>query len=205
MLKQHVRTIYHVVTVQWYDACFIPLYGKRLYGEESVTMKFHMAMHLPDWIGKLVTCWALERHHKVAKRFLNQLPDTSVSYDTSILREATCHHGEVLKGMKASDFFEVGLVGVSTPTTQLSTILREIFGDCTCQVSHKARCDVFEVVSRGDAIMGHHEGRDFLGKVLQHWEVSLNGETEVCTLLETWTCLESAATYTRWFAGRYTV
>ena len=42
---------------------------RRLYGAEHMTMKFHMMMHLPEWLERLVTCWALERHHKVVKRF----------------------------------------------------------------------------------------------------------------------------------------
>ena len=82
-------------------------------------MKFHMLMHLPSWTNNHVTCWALERHHKVVKRFLNNLPNTSLHYDTTILRDSTCFHLGVLKSLKADDFFQVGLLQGAPPSPQM--------------------------------------------------------------------------------------
>ena len=73
-------------------------------------MKFHMLMHSPSWTNNHVTCWALERHHKVVKRFLNNLPNTSLHYDTTILRDSTCFHLGLLQSLNADDFFQVGLL-----------------------------------------------------------------------------------------------
>ena len=166
-------------------------------------MKFHMMMHLPEWLERLVTCWALERHHKVVKRFMECMPNTSIHYDKSILREATCHHVEVLKSMQAGDFFDVGLIHATAPCPPIIGLFETVFGTSVALgVAHKARCNIYEIVSRGDIVMGAVSGCDFLGRVVEHCSTTTTTtkgvEVQNFTILETWVCKESAATYTRW-------
>ena len=156
-------------------------------------MKFHMLMHVPEWLSYLVTCWSLERHHKVVKRYLENMTNTSIHYDRSILREATCYHVQVLKSMP--DFFTSGLLGAAVPPLEILEVLHNVFGAMALfKVSHVARCNVYECVSKGDVVMGVSGDREFLGRVLLHCSAS-----EQCfTLLETWACVESFATHARW-------
>ena len=170
----------------------------RLYGEDAMIMKFHMLMHLPSWTNNHLTCWALERHHKVVKRFLNNLPNTSLHYDQTILRDSTCFHLGVLKGRKAEDFFQVGLLHGVAPSPQMEGALGEIFGrGASFKAAKHVRCNEYEVVSIGDVVLGREGDVEFLGEVAQH----VSASTECFSILSCTDCVESTAHYARWSNG----
>ena len=165
-------------------------------------MKFHMLMHLPSWTNNHVTCWALERHHKVVKRFLNNLPNTSLHYDTTILRDSTCFHLGVLKSLKADDFFQVGLLQGAPPSPQMEGALGEIFGPgASFKAARQARCNEYEVISIGDMVMGKEADAEFLGEVVQNVSVSTNDVHECFTILSCTCAVESSAHHARWSNG----
>ena len=74
-----------VATVSWLEAHLAA------YGTQYFVFKHHQAMHLPGmWArsGILLNCFALERHHKLAKRFMKDHTHTR-SYEKSVLEEIT--------------------------------------------------------------------------------------------------------------------
>jgi len=74
---------------------------KRLFGILYIYKKNHYAFHLPDQLIEcimyLLNCWALERKHRVPKRFGNQVTNPQRDYDVSVHREVTMQHIESLK------------------------------------------------------------------------------------------------------------
>ena len=72
----------------------------------SMTTKFHWLLHLPFHVKKfeakglgrmLPSCFVQERKHKVAKRYAENICNTS-RFETSILQEIICHDLAQLKG-----------------------------------------------------------------------------------------------------------
>jgi len=161
-------------------------------------------MHFPEFVNivkgmlkgntTMPTCWVQERKHKVPKRFLNNSTSISVAFDTSHLREVTCYHVAQLVDLTAEDFFECGLIRPMEAPQALAVRLRTLFPGGAV-ISRAARCNAFEVVWVDDVVIGETGGVTFLGKVTLHCRPTAG---ECLTFLETWTCLESLATHSRW-------
>ena len=89
---------------------FLSKYGTA-FGFQWMTPKFHWMLHLGDHLSKfgfLVNCFCLERRHRVAKRYADELKNISKSTGDSLLMEVSCHHLSILHDTGSCNF-EVGL------------------------------------------------------------------------------------------------
>ena len=66
---------------------------KQVYGEDAIRFKHHAAIHLPDQLRvwkRLLGTLTLERKHRAAKMY-GRGRMTLQSFETSVLRDITCH------------------------------------------------------------------------------------------------------------------
>ena len=67
----------------------------RLYGPEAMTIKFHEMMHFPAFLrtwSYIPNCFVLERKHKHAKRFANEVRNTALLWEAVVARDITARH-----------------------------------------------------------------------------------------------------------------
>ena len=156
--------------IQAYLRCFGDLYG-----HACMTPKFHMAMHLPallEKFGFLPSCFALERKHKIAKRFGNQVRNTSASWDKGVLRDITAGHVADLETMDQHKWSGTPrLKAPRVPSRALLTALVEQFPCLSAEqdslrVSRCARCHDYATCSVGDVVLF---GQASVGEVKLHF------------------------------------
>ena len=101
----------------------------------SMTTKFHWLLHLPFHVKKfeakglgrmLPSCFVQERKHKVAKRYAENICNTS-RFETSILQEIICHDLAQLKGSNSFQC-KARLEKVSPVPRKLADFLKQQFG-----------------------------------------------------------------------------
>ena len=170
-------------------------WGARLHGTEAATIKFHMLLHFGTWLDSfLPTCWALERKHKVAKRWITPTTNTSVAFDRAAFRDTLNQH------LHQSSEFPDAVVGLEQPVSSappevLAALTRDglVFGSVSA--SRTARANEFETIRAGDMVEGTNGSTAFVGRVLLHLEFDGKG---LATLLETFVCVISYADRTVW-------
>ena len=146
--------------------------------------------------GILPTCWSTERKHRYPKKWVNNVTNTKVAFDTNAFREVTAHHNHSLGEDTATGW--IGLLPpLVTPPIQTLAILYPLFGSASFQTARSARVSDFEVVRVGDVVEGWNGSTDFLGKVLVHVLVD---DTACFTVLETWKNLEANRRFSKWDA-----
>jgi hypothetical protein len=78
---------------------------KKLYGPECMITKFHAVLHFSLFLERwayLPNCWVLERKHKAAKRFANEIRNTSGRWEASVARDVTGRHVDTLQSRSCS-------------------------------------------------------------------------------------------------------
>ena len=98
-----------------------------VWGFEWMTTKFHWILHFGDQLrtsplGKLLSCFCLERKHRSAKRYAGEMANTTRRTGISLLKEVVCHHLGQLEAPDAFDF-EVGLVKGMRPSKKIKKLL----------------------------------------------------------------------------------
>ena len=172
----------------------------RLHGAAAATIKFHMLLHFGGWLqgGYIPTCWALERKHKVAKRWITPTTNTSAAFDRSALRDCLNQHFHVSLELESK---AVGLEPpVSVPPQELVAALERDVEFSYVRASLKARPNEYERIHAGDVVEGISHGGDLVvGKVLLHMEFS---GRDLVALLETYPCTRSLPESTSWDISR---
>lgn len=101
----------------------------------SMTTKFHWLLHLPFHVKKfeakglgrmLPSCFVQERKHKVAKRYAENICNTS-KFESSILQEIICHDLAQLKGSNSFQC-KARLEKESPVPKKLAAFLKQHFG-----------------------------------------------------------------------------
>jgi hypothetical protein len=159
-----------------------------VYGPDWMTPKFHFLLHfsLYPWT-RLPNCFVHERKHKWIKRIANNICNVWSEWDQSVLREVTSLHVERLAAATTAEFaIDAGLVDGKAPSKKLMAALQAHIADLPAEcfkTSLRARCNKFEIVSKGDVVMIGHGTPPILGEVLLHAAVSVGVTSEVVTLV----------------------
>ena len=168
---------------------FLDLYDTA-YGMEWSTPKFHWLLHFGDYVEKfreLVSCWPLERKHKVPKSYGADVSNTRI-YETSVLHEVICKHIAALRNPDTFSFLRSGLFKPQRAAKKLLDWLSKEFEVpahiISCFQAKSARHSEQVVVSVGDCILYTDEdGTVGAGEVWSNFEL----EGELAVLLQPWT------------------
>ncbi len=157
------------------------------FGYEWLTPKAHWTLHLPETLqrfGRLLNCFALERKHRVPKRYATDMKNISKNASTSLLSEVVCHH---LGSLAAYEFkFTVGLVGGHPAPTKTEKFILDTLEledtDAAILVAQTARFSHLATCRRDDVVLVR-DGGVSAGRVKLHFSVA--GET--LTILQQYT------------------
>ena len=97
------------------------------WGMQYSTPKFHWTLHFGDCLrrnGFLISCWTLERKHKVPKRYGSEIRNLSM-YDKGLLQEVTCHHMGQLSDPNTFAFDTTGLVQPRSASPMVLAFVRD--------------------------------------------------------------------------------
>jgi len=100
------------------------------WGIEFTTLKFHCVLHFSDFLrrfGFLVSCWSLERKHKIPKRYGTDIQNTT-TYDSSLLHEVTCDHLNSLRDPSTFNFTRLGLMSPRAASRHASDFIINALG-----------------------------------------------------------------------------
>ena len=138
---------------------------KHLYGADSMPPKFHSSLHFSFWLTKwrhVPNCFVLERKHKQAKKFANEVRNTSGAWEGGISREVTSRRLAVLADHQMPDEIATLLPPLAQPTAAVKEVLDSWFniggGRCTdvCReifTAKLAKVNEWEKISVGDVVM----------------------------------------------------
>ena len=176
---------------------------KKLYGEDVMTPKFHYSIHFPSYLrrwGWAPACFVLERKHKVPKRFANEVRNTSGAWETSVLREVTCHHLAALTTNMQHFAIEVGLQ--SPHSRRLVPLLQEDLGVGAVAVfatAKTARINAWERCSKGDVVLFTDiAGHDHVGNVELHVSVRDGGGQAFVSVVQMWSHISNGPRSSKW-------
>ena len=169
----------------------------RHFGSDAVTPKFHVLLHLAEMVRRMMrkkklpglpTCWPCERKHRVPKRWISPITNTSGRFDRSAFRDTL---GFTLAQLADADLFvKDGLLAPSSPAPRsVIAALQPIFGSQVYRVARKAQVCMYEAVSVGDVVEGFNGESRFVGCVKVH--VSAGKDVGCYSILEAWRCTAS--------------
>jgi len=145
-----------------------------VWGFEWMTPKFHWLLHLPSVLRrfmKLLSCFCLERKHRVAKRYATELANTSSRTASSLLQEVVSHHFVQLNHPDSFSF-GVGLVGAKAPSTAMKKVFAELgLGDQHVMWSRESRFSPLATCMKDDMVIFNSADGIKAGKVQLHCEV----------------------------------
>lgn len=179
-----------------------------LFGAESMTPKFHYALHLPNLLQRysfLPACFCLERKHRVPKKIGDEIRNTSSAWEGSVLREVTNHHVAALTDRGRQHFVaQAGLEDPKAPSKRLEQRLAETF-DTPGAVFHTSRVahvNAWERCSVGDVVMLQHGVPPLVGEIVFFASVQAPGN-EVCIVagLSLWEFVRGGARSSKWRKG----
>ena len=109
----------------------------------------------------IMPCFVNERRHKEGKRIANDIRNTSVNFEKSLLEDITNNH---MANLEASDFsVRPGILGGSRPSDALLATLRNTFPHCAnLRVGKRARFSEWGEAQTGDVLEFVSRGRPFL-------------------------------------------
>ena len=169
---------------------------KRLYGSEPMTTKSHATLHFPAFLNKfgvLPNCFTLERKHKLAKRFGNEMANTSVNWDASVMREVTNHHLGVFEGMPSSFYGDgVRLLEPHPISRRMFQPLQSEFRGLEAemrQASRSLRINQWETATVGDVVMVQQGNAIMFGEAVCFVAVTIDGAVSVLAGLSRWAIL----------------
>ena len=144
-----------LAAVHRYLELYVPVFGF-----EWLAPKDHWLLHLAETLaelGLLLNCFVLERKHKVAKRYANDLTNTSKQPSKSLISEAICHHFCLLSRDGVFNF-DVGLINGKRASAELRKLIIQTLafeGDdpADVYVSNESRINPMEVCSVSDVVL----------------------------------------------------
>jgi hypothetical protein len=158
-----------------------------VYGERNMIFKHHQALHLPDMMrrhGALLSCWVHERRHRLAKRHADNIDNTSIDFERSVLIGVT---SQTIKQLRDARYISVR-VGLQHPvrrctqhfSMELCTALAvpldaDVYSSNTTRYSPSGLC------SKHDVVLFISDGLR-CGIVLMHVEI----EAEPMTCVSVW-------------------
>lgn len=146
------------------------------FGFEWLTPKAHWLLHLPDHLarfGRLLNCFALERKHRIPKRYATDLKNIAHKADASLLKECICHH---FSSVKDGAFeYTVALIDKRSASAQTRRTIWKLFeleDDASAiNVATIARYNPTALCSQSDVVM-IKDGDGFRGGRIQvHFEL----------------------------------
>jgi hypothetical protein len=148
------------------------------WGFEYLGPKFHWLLHLPEVlikVGVLLNCFALERKHRIAKRYATELTNTSKDASGSLISEVVSHQLGMLDKPGAFDF-GVGLVGGRpAPKSVRQMIISSIDiedDSCSIKVAKESRFSAIGSCMRNDVVLVRENDSSFrAGQVQLHCDV----------------------------------
>lgn len=179
---------------------------KALYGEEAMTPKFHYSVHFPVYLeryGMLPSCYVLERKHKLPKRFGNELRNTSIAWETSVMRDVTAHHLATLAG-KALFQTQAALVNPHPARQRALSFLQAEFEapGREFETSRVARINKYECCHVGDIVMVQIGDDRFIGEIAMHAALELDGDKHTFSSLWRWQFSSQGERSTKWIRTR---
>ena len=159
------------------------------YGNDWLIPKFHWLLHLTLMLkrfGVLLNCFALERKHRVPKRYSTEITNRSKHDSRSLLVEVTCHSLASMENPQIWDF-EVGLIG-GRPAAQnvraTITSLLELKPEHVVRVALESRFNALATCKKNDVVLIKIDESEIKAcKVLLHFEV-MNVSLSLVTLWE---------------------
>jgi hypothetical protein len=149
----------------------------RSFGFEWLTPKFHWLLHyakLLEALGVLLNCFALERKHRIAKRYATEIKNTYRNPSKSILMEVVSHQLAMLN-RPCAFMFEVGLVGGRPASRRLRLVIADALdlddGD-EVRVARESRFNANGTCKQNDVVL-LKDGDSFrAGQVQLHCDVN---------------------------------
>jgi hypothetical protein len=149
----------------------------RTFGFEWLTPKFHWLLHyakLLEALGVLLNCFALERKHRIAKRYATEIKNTYRNPSKSILMEVVSHQLAMLN-RPCAFMFEVGLVGGRPASKKLRLVIADALdlddGD-EVRVARESRFNAVGTCKLNDVVL-LKDGDSFrAGQVQLHCDVN---------------------------------
>jgi hypothetical protein len=156
-----------------------------------MTIKFHLMMHFSAFLrtwSYIPNCFVLERKHKHAKRFGNEVRNTAGSWEAVVARDITARHLEMLQSSTCPTAASL-LEPLRRPSTTVVDALQAEFPRMLerseVKIAKFARINEFEKIAVGDTVLHRKDGRCLVGKVMML--AALGDSVETCTV-----CLVSA-------------
>jgi len=155
-----------------------------VWGSEWTTPKFHWLLHFPEFLAKmhgvfgdddwgwLPNCFALERKHKLGKRYATERTNTTRMKSGGLLGEVLCQH---MSDLHDAPRFKAGLVQGHKATKAVAHRIRstlELSADTTVEVCRSSWHSNISYSSQGDFVLFRDHGTSILraGKVQLHFE-----------------------------------
>lgn len=211
----------------WFSACFghcheatarrrvgeaelrtaLELYMRRfveVYGEDSVTPKFHYALHLPQFLGRfgfLPSCFVQERKHRVGKRYSTDHRNTSLQWEASVLREVSAHHVGALEREGGGRFAAEAALEKPRPAGQkLTERLRAALGAPAAlfSVARTAKLNAWERASVGDVLLARQGDDQVAGEAMLFAAANMGGNEVVFAVLRRWAFVSAGPRSTKW-------
>lgn len=156
-----------------------------VWGFEWTTPKYHWLLHFAEFLAKmheimdddddwgwLPNCFALERKHKLGKRYATERTNTTRMKSGGLLSEVLCQH---MSDMDNAPRFRIGLVQGHKATKAVQTQIRsslELSDDILVEVARSSWHSNLSYSTKGDFVLfrNHADGTMKAGKVQLHFE-----------------------------------
>ena len=172
---------------------FLSLYDEA-WGMSWSTPKFHWLLHFGDHVDRfqeLVSCWTLERKHKVPKGYGADVRDTR-NYERSVLHEVICKHIADLSNPDTFAFSRCGLYKPQAATPDLlewlACALEVPATAIDCRMSNSARHSAQVITTIGDVILYNVDGELAAGDVWSNFE----SEGIIACIVQPWKFVSKA-------------
>ena len=173
-----------------------------LYGPDCMTIKFHFSLHFPAFLRRwriLPNCFVHERKHKQAKRFGNEVRNTSSNWDASVLREVTNHRLSALTGARFAT--DAGLISPHAVNGKMLALLQQELGLYPADSFATAVCariNEWEHCCKNDVVMLKGDGQAIVGQVAWHASVTIANEVHTLSCLTQWDAISNGTWSSKW-------
>jgi len=136
-----------------------------VWGDEHLGPKYHWLLHFPAALaryGCLLSCFVLERKHRVAKRYGTDSTLTSRQASSTLIREVTSHQLAMMQDPWLWSF-DVGLIRPRTASPTIRRALDDLIGlevDTVVRTAVESRFSPVATCNRGDMVL-IRTGRSF--------------------------------------------
>ena len=169
------------------------------FGSEWLTPKAHWLLHLPALLqrfGRLLNCFALERKHRVPKRYANELKNIARCADASLLKECICHHFAVVA--ESTFYYDVSLIEKRPASKKSRRTIWQLFSldddGSPLSVASAARFSPVALCSQNDVVLVQDGDGFRAGRVQVHFEL----QDIVMTLIQPFALVRKHAALAVW-------